>query len=934
MFKWLLVGVFFLTACSKNENKSIPEQIIYYEAGVGITTTSGDFGQVGPTSSKVVTFSIKNTGDAPLQGPPSIDNANFSIIYQNGCASVAPNKSCLVKVAFDAKGKSPGVYESNLNLDSFFLELSAEIPAPVAPAPEVIQVQYQPSSTGSPISEIDFGTLQGNQSATKTFYIKNVSTVSLNQAVSFPSNYNVSYDMCSNRVVGVGKSCMIKVTLSAQGKSGNQDASLSYAGASFSLKGNVQATELPPTVTPVLDVDYLVSNQIVTTVDYGEISPTGSKLVSINLKNTGNVTLNEAVILTGEYDLIYDTCSSKAIGVNKTCQVRVALSGAGKSGTVAGNVAFAGQNLSLTGFVATPQTPSPTLFPEIVYLNGTAEVSTVDMGFFPYGSSQQLILNIKNKGTLADVAKTASLNNSNFSIGYNQCVNKALAVNESCQVRIIFAANGKPEGTYTSILSFGDVYLSLTAFAGNALITYEPIYSDYGSCSVTEICQGLGTKSRTITGCQKLANGAPIEGAVLSDCTSFSISNNLNQECSSPAGIRVFNANLPEGYLSRSYSCLEGKTEFDVSSSLIAATCNLTTHYQEGVECLPNVITYQANYSTNIGTCSAVNPCDGIGTQEKQKTSCDKYVNGVLSELGVSLDNCSQLESSILESCLSPAGSTPLSNITGGTISYSCQSGDTISSPSTIVNVTCSSGYIRNGNICELIPKTDFSAMIFTTDDKVVDSSNTILGGSAYRRYTVSVWFKISGSPSTNQSFFSSRRFGGLSLGINTSCLGTMWVNGGDPLGGGNVGLSGGVSLCDNQWHNITAVSTDYSTGTILFVDGIQRNIISFTGPLVAGASGFNIGPSEHITGFNGQISQIDIWSSFPAGDPSYTVDNSKILEWYNGGEPKSAVGFLPNHRLTLTFGDNPGDTSTSLINTVNNISMPFTIGSGVLTTK
>lgn len=383
-----LATLFLLTSCSQDKaSEKLKDQVIEIRAGVGIVTGSGDFGELGPKDSKVLTFKITNSGDAPLVGPPSIDNSDFQIIYQqSSCSSIAPKKYCSLKVAFDAKGKTPGQsYSANLNLDSAFVALtgSVQAPAPIAQAPEGEELLPIPKymSGSAEISSLDFGAITAKQSVLKSFTIKNMGALTTNSAVSLSnSNFSISYDTCSNKPLAPGKSCSLKVSLSGAGKSGDVASSLIYEGVSLSLIGNVTAPSTP--------------------------------------------------------------------------------SGEGSSGAMA-NVVFLYEGEQL---VSPP---------------------SINAGNLVGNDAKQLIVYAKNIGNLSTVSQTASLDNPNFSLLYNQCQNKILAPNGSCQMRIIFSASGKAENIYASTLSFGDKSIALSAQVG-ALSCGLNEHAESGACVCDE----------------------------------------------------------------------------------------------------------------------------------------------------------------------------------------------------------------------------------------------------------------------------------------------------------------------------------------------------------------------------------------------------------------------------------------------------------------
>lgn len=345
-----------LVGCSQEKSTNQSERIIELNAGVGVVTGAGEFGEIDSKDSKVLTFKINNTGDAPLIGPPAVDNQDFSIIYQqSSCASIAPKQSCLLKVLFDAKTKTQGQsYSANLNLDSAFVTLSGSVKAPIVETPE--------------------------------------------ESISF-------------------------------------------------LSGSSEITEQ----------------------NFGEILQNKSVIKTITIKNAGSTKTNSTVVITGSsaYVVAYDNCSGKDIKPKYSCQIKVAFNSGLLSGAESGSLSYNGKSISLLGSVlstipAGTEGGASEKYYEVVSLFGNLETASVDGGSLFSKESKQLVISFKNKGNSPSPISSASLNNSNMYIGFNQCSNKILAPNSSCQVRLIISAVGKEPNSYSSILSFGDIELPIS----------------------------------------------------------------------------------------------------------------------------------------------------------------------------------------------------------------------------------------------------------------------------------------------------------------------------------------------------------------------------------------------------------------------------------------------------------------------------------------
>lgn len=506
---FFLLGLMALVSCSQKKEDVItqvkPEEVISYNAGVGIFTGSGDFGEVKKTDAKVLTLKITNSGDAPLQGPPSIDNTNFSIIYQNGCASVAPTKACTVKVTFDAKGKPTGQeYEANFNLDSAFIALSASIAADITPPAEE-------------------------------------------------------------------------------------------------------------------SVDFLSGSAVISLQDFGETAQNKNILKTISIKNKGSLPISSTVALSGSsaYSISYDACSGKSIAKNSSCIMKVNFASGTLSGAITGSLTYNGKSLSLSGTVTPPvaTSGSPSIpgtpYYQIAALVNNTEQTSIDGGVLRGSESKQIIINLKNLGNTTSPSASAILDNSHASIAYNQCANKTLAPNASCQIRVLLSASGKANNSYSSLLSFGDKSLNINFLVTSptAVITYQPNYSEYGNCSAALACEGEGVKSRSLISCQKLSDGTPIPGGQLSDCSSFNIPSNLDSTCQSPAG--TITSNIQGGI--QNFECLMGSS----TQSFVSVSCE-NGYFVDGQICSPDVISYIPTYS-QYSACSA-SICGGSGNFQDNST--------------------------------------------------------------------------------------------------------------------------------------------------------------------------------------------------------------------------------------------------------------------------------------------------------------------------
>jgi hypothetical protein len=352
MNKFIIITflVLSMVGCSKNnENNEQPD--ISLNAGVGVVTGSGDFGSMGPKDSKILSVRITNSGDAPLVGPPSIDNNNFSIIYQSGCASIAPGRRCDLKISFNAVGKPFQTFNGNLNLDSAFLALSATI---LDPNPsQVYSVSF------SPISPLNFGTITDKQSIIKTLIIRNTGTTTIeNQAVVLQTtNYSILSDSCSNKIIAPNRTCTLRISLNGTGKSGPINDLLSFGGPNIQLNGIVVSSSGASELGSP-NVQLLVDNAVSTSADFGSLEGNQSKQIIVVAKNNGNKASDASVaqlLSNANFSIAFNQCHNRSLNPGVSCQMRLVFSAAGKTpAQYSDTLTYAGQSLNLMGSITAP----------------------------------------------------------------------------------------------------------------------------------------------------------------------------------------------------------------------------------------------------------------------------------------------------------------------------------------------------------------------------------------------------------------------------------------------------------------------------------------------------------------------------------------------------------------------------------------------------
>lgn len=342
MKKIFILFILFLVGCTNKSEHSEPQIVL--NAGVGVVSGTGDFGQLGKNDSKIISVKINNIGDQDLIGPPIIDNNNFSIIYQSGCNIIKPEKSCILKISFSSQNKSYQIHTANLNLDTAFLQLSGEV---LNPNPnQTIEASFS-------VSSLDFGTITDKQSSLKSVIITNTGNTDIeNQVVSVATGnlFNIVSDGCSNRKMKPLQKCVLRISFIGAGKAGLINETLSFGGASLPISGTV-VSYIGTSVLGSPDVKLLVNNNIQSSYGLGTIAGTQSKLVTVIAKNLGNKAsqMDSAQLANNNFTIMFNQCSSKILEPGETCQVKIAFDAANKSSTdYTDSLSFQGQTVSLS----------------------------------------------------------------------------------------------------------------------------------------------------------------------------------------------------------------------------------------------------------------------------------------------------------------------------------------------------------------------------------------------------------------------------------------------------------------------------------------------------------------------------------------------------------------------------------------------------------
>lgn len=310
---------------------------------------------------------------------------------------------------------------------------------------------------GNLLGNNNLGDVAYNYATIFSLKIVNIGTTSLNgPAMMNNLNFKIVYSSgCS--VVPVNGTCLLKISFDAKNKSGLVESVLSLDTFAINLSANVLPE--PSVVQENSEVKFYLGTSETISVDYGTLSDKQNLVKSISIKNTGNQVVNSEVVGNENFIVIYDTCSNKDLNPKNNCLIKVSFNGNNKSGNYSHSLQYAGKSLGLVAHVI-PVAQSPSGNVELVTTLSNQVITSISD--FVVSGSKQYVLNVKNIGTKPSSLLSLSLNNSNFSIIFNQC-NKVLNPGSSCQIRVTFSTTGKIYGNiYSSLLTAQDYSLPLS----------------------------------------------------------------------------------------------------------------------------------------------------------------------------------------------------------------------------------------------------------------------------------------------------------------------------------------------------------------------------------------------------------------------------------------------------------------------------------------
>lgn len=391
------------------------------------------------------------------------------------------------------------------------------------------------------------------------------------------------------------KFCTVKVSFDSKNKVPQvYESDLMIGSEIIPLTASIVAPEIPKETKP----QFLVGSTVLSTLDFGVISDKQSVLKTISIKNVGDLASTGTVIVSSNFVKTYDTCSGKSLLKNQSCSLKITLNGAGKSGAITGDIQYSTISLDLTAEVVAPSTTSSSssgLVSNIVFLkdNIVLDPLALNLNAKVGAEAEQNIIYIKNTGTLATTAQSATMDNTNFNIVYNQCLNKVLSPNGSCQLRFVFSGSGKTAGVYSSILSFGDKQLTITAnVLDQAMVSYTSVFMDPVNPK-TNACSGTVTLNKVFSHCVRSPDSLTVSSSFCPEKTTTETVTYKSPANTRPATI--------DNATSATETCAEGSEVYVVDTNSIVCP---SPFQKEGNACYTYTPIFSSPANTKTLACS------------------------------------------------------------------------------------------------------------------------------------------------------------------------------------------------------------------------------------------------------------------------------------------------------------------------------------------
>lgn len=484
-----------------------PENSITAQTPEGVEITSGFF-DYGPANAKGQvdkTLRFVNNTSSSVSFPVTLGaSVNFikSTDTCNGKA-VKAGAVCSIRIIFKADSVSPEtdiLHSTNLT----YGPLSLELRGTTRGVPVVVlnpDLKFYEGVVVTEVTSVNWGSVEQRDTLAtqnlKQITIKNIGqgpSTPINPVIAGSSKYTLQYDGCKTIILGAGKSCYVRVGLiPGVGQTADEivDGTLTISGNTvLSLSATVLG------VTPVYsDIKVLDGTNIITSFDFGSKEGETSvpdKILTVKNVGDGPATVKPVIELTGDssFVLVTNGCTA-ALGVGKTCSIKIRfVPGVALETDVlkTANLMVDTLSIELKGTVI----GAPPKVADLKVLDGTAQVSILDLGSVAGSALVYKVVTIKNMGTGASTAAPViSTTGTGFSVGQNYCTG-SLAPNATCTFRVNYQAGEALETDEVKTGSLSVVSNTTSSTELKATVLGEPLkFSELkifdGSSEITNI---------------------------------------------------------------------------------------------------------------------------------------------------------------------------------------------------------------------------------------------------------------------------------------------------------------------------------------------------------------------------------------------------------------------------------------------------------------
>lgn len=313
--------------------------------------------------------------------------------------------------------------------------------APKSEVPKIEGAEWKISSIE--VGELDFGLVDFNQNKLLTVNILNDTAQTIIGSPTLNNeNFTIAYSSCLD--LKPREKCILKMSFNAQSKSENSyTANLTYGEAINTVTAQISRDG------QVLDSLFKSSGVAITQYDFGTIEYRHNLIKTIIVSNTGLEPITSSAVVTGSgFRKVYDKCSNIPLKYNKSCVVKVLLSGQGLVGDITGELSYAGKSLSFLAKVKTQDQLAQENSEFIFVYNGQNNASTpIDLQTINVNENKIYNFYIKNIGTSPGQVNSFSLD-SFFNVLLNSCEGQIIAPNKTCFLKAAIVPQLK--GTFST----------------------------------------------------------------------------------------------------------------------------------------------------------------------------------------------------------------------------------------------------------------------------------------------------------------------------------------------------------------------------------------------------------------------------------------------------------------------------------------------------